>query len=94
MTFFPPNCTSWKQPCNQGIIAALKKQIKYLYLKEVVDYFDLDQRQKDHKHVQAQRLPRGAAGVHFGNPAHLPDATNYVKSAWYAITLTTISNAF
>jgi len=23
--FFPPNVTSWKQPCDRGIIAALKK---------------------------------------------------------------------
>ena len=23
VVFFPPNCTSWKQPCNMGIIAAL-----------------------------------------------------------------------
>ncbi len=50
-----------------------------------MDYFDLDQMQKDHKHVQAQRLPRGAAGVHFRNPAHLLDAANYVKTVWCGI---------
>jgi hypothetical protein len=27
--FFPPNCTSWKQSCDMGIIAALKKRFKY-----------------------------------------------------------------
>jgi hypothetical protein len=26
VAFFPPNCTSWKQPCDQGIIAALKNE--------------------------------------------------------------------
>jgi hypothetical protein len=25
VVFFSPNCTSWKQPCDMGIIAALKK---------------------------------------------------------------------
>ena len=25
VVFFPPNCTSWKQPCDMGIIAARKK---------------------------------------------------------------------
>ncbi len=25
IVFFPPNCTSWKQPCDMGIITALKK---------------------------------------------------------------------
>jgi hypothetical protein len=29
IVFFPPNCTSWKQPCDMGIIAALKKRFKY-----------------------------------------------------------------
>jgi len=46
----------------------------------------------EHKHAQAQRLPRGAAGAAFGNPTHLLDAANYVKHAWDAVTSTTISN--
>ena len=41
--FFPPNCTSWKQPNDQGIIAALKKRYKYLNLKEVLNFTDLDE---------------------------------------------------
>jgi len=48
----------------------------------------------EHKHAQAQRLPRGAAGAAFGNPTHLLDAANYVKHAWDAVTSTTISNAW
>ena len=27
VVFFLPNCTRWKQPCDMGIIAALKKDI-------------------------------------------------------------------
>jgi hypothetical protein len=94
VVFFPPNVTSWKQPCDQGIIAALKKRVKYLYLRDVMDYYDQDEAQKEHKRAQAQRLPRGSAGAAFGNPAHLLDAANYVKRAWDAITSTTISNAW
>ncbi|XP_065654629.1 jerky protein homolog-like [Hydra vulgaris] len=30
IVFFPPNYTSWKQPCDMGIIAALKTRYKYL----------------------------------------------------------------
>jgi hypothetical protein len=44
--FFPPNCTSWKQPCDMGIIAALKKRFKYLYLKDVLDFYELDEEAK------------------------------------------------
>jgi hypothetical protein len=34
VVFFPPNYTSWKHLCDMGIIAALKKRYKYLYLKD------------------------------------------------------------
>jgi hypothetical protein len=91
---FPLNVMSWKQPCDQGIIAPLKKRAKYFYLKDVMEYYDQDKTQKKHKCAQAQRLPRGATGAAFGNPAHLLDAANYVKCAWDAITSTIISNAW
>lgn len=94
VVFFPPNCTSWKQPCDQGIIAALKKRAKYLYLADVLAFHSLDEAAKEHKRSQIGRLPRGSAGVAFGNPAHLLDAATYVKKAWDAVTPLTISNAF
>jgi hypothetical protein len=46
IVFFPPNCTSWKQPCDMGIIAALKKRFKYLYLEDVLDFYELDEEAK------------------------------------------------
>jgi hypothetical protein len=46
IVFFPPNCTSWKQPCNMGIIIALKKMFKYFYLKDVLDFYELDEEAK------------------------------------------------
>jgi hypothetical protein len=46
IVFFPPNCTSWKQPCDMGIIAALKKRFKYLYFKDVLDFSELDEEAK------------------------------------------------
>ena len=77
-----------------GIIAALKKRYKYLYLKDVLDFYELEENAKSRKKEQAGRLRRGAAGVSYGNPAHLLDAANYVKTAWDSITSTTIKNAF
>jgi hypothetical protein len=63
IVFFPPNCTSWKQPYDMGIIAALKKRFKYLYLKDVLDFYELDEEAKLQKKMQGRRLRRGAAGV-------------------------------
>ena len=94
VVFFPPNCTSWKQPCDMGIIAALKKRYKYLYLKDVLDFYQLDDEAKARKKEQARRLPRRSAGVLYGNPAHLLDAANYVKEAWDSVSEASISNAF
>ena len=34
--FFPLNCTSWKQPCDQGINNALKTRYKFLYVRDVL----------------------------------------------------------
>jgi hypothetical protein len=94
VVFFPPNCTSWKQPCDMGIIAALKKRYKYLYLKDVLDFYQLDDEAKARKKEQARRLRRGSAGVLYGNPAHLLDAANYVKEAWDSVSEASIRNAF
>jgi hypothetical protein len=94
IVFFPPNCTSWKQPCDMGIIAALKKRFKYLYLKDVLDFSELDEEVKLRKKMQGRRLRRGAAGVAYGNPAHLLDAASYVKEAWQSVSPNSIKNAF
>lgn len=88
--FFPPSCSSWKQPSDVGIIAALKKSYKYLYLKVVLDFFEVEGPQKK----QAKRLRRGAAGVAYGNSAHMLDAAQYIRFAWDAISDAAIKNAF
>jgi len=49
VVFFPSNCTSWKQPCDMGIITALKKRYKYLYLKDILDIYELDEQLKQRK---------------------------------------------
>ena len=47
--FVPPNCISWKQACDQGIIEALKKRAKYFILKDVLEFIELDNAQKGYK---------------------------------------------
>jgi len=61
--FFPPNCKSQKQPQDQGIIAALKKRYKYLYLKEVLNLADMNEDEERQLCKSGRRLQRGAAGV-------------------------------
>jgi len=92
--FFPPNSTSWKQPCDMGIIAALKKRYKYLYLKDILDFYELDEQLNQRKRELGKRLRRGAAGVSYGNPVHLLDAASYVKKAWDFVSSSSIKNAF
>jgi hypothetical protein len=94
VVFFPPNYTSWKQPCDMGIIAALKKRYKYLYLKDILDFYELDEQLKQRKRELGKRLRRGAVGVSYENPAHLLDAASYVKQAWDSVSSSFIKNAF
>jgi hypothetical protein len=60
VVFFPPNCTSWKQPCDMGIIAAFKKRYKHLYLKDILDFYELDEQLKQRKRELGKRLRQGA----------------------------------
>jgi hypothetical protein len=94
IVFFPPNRTSWKQPCDMGIIATLKKRFKYLYLKDVFDFYELDEEAKLQKKMQGRRLRRNAVGVAYINPVHLLDVASYVKEAWQSVSPSSIKNAF
>jgi hypothetical protein len=77
-----------------GIIVALKKRFKYLYLKDVLDFYELDEEAKLRKKMQGRRLQRGAAGVAYENPVHLLDVASYVKEAWQSVSPSFIKNAF
>ena len=92
--FFPPNVTSWKQPMDMGIIAAMKKRYKYILLKEIIGFHDLPAESKQQRIEGAQRMRRGAAGVFYGRPATLLDAANIIQEAWEAITPATLMNCF
>jgi DDE superfamily endonuclease len=44
--FSPPNCTSWKHPCDQGTINALKTRYKLLYLRDVLSFYKVNEDKK------------------------------------------------
>jgi hypothetical protein len=77
-----------------GIIVALKKRYKYLYLKDILNFYELDEQLKQRKRKLGKRLRRGATGVSYGNPTHLLDAASYVKEAWDFVLSSSIKNAF
>ena len=58
-----------------------------------MDFYELDENLKARKKEQAKRLLRRAAGVAYGNPAHMLDAAQYIKLDWDAISDATIKNA-
>ena len=61
--------------------------------KDILDFSELDENLKARKKSK-KKLPRGAASVAYGNPAHMLDAAQYIKLAWDAISDATIKNAF
>mgnify|MGYP003334255004 FL=1 len=77
-----------------GIIAALKKRYKFLYLRDVLEFYDLHESTKAKKTECIGRLRRGAVGVDFGRRAHLLDCASYVLEAWTAVSDKSIHNSF
>lgn len=92
--FLPANVTSWKQPCDQGIIASFKKLYKYKILGEIIAFHDQDQDDKARLTMLASKMRRGAAGVKYGRHAHLLDAARLAKDIWDQVSSTTIRNCF
>ena len=88
------NCTAWKQPCDLGIIVALKKRYKFLYINNVPEFHEHADEAKNALKMQEKSQRRGAAGVAYGNPAYLLDAARYITKTWNAISQQTIKNAF
>ncbi len=65
-----------------------------MYLKDVLDFYELDDEAKNRKKDQGQRLRQGDVGVLYGNLAHLLDVASYVKDAWDSVSQTSIKNVF
>jgi len=77
-----------------GIITTLNKPYKYLYFKDILDFYELDEQLKQRKRELGKRLRRGATGVSYENPAHLLDVASYVKEAWDFVSSSSIKIAF
>ena len=59
-----------------------------------MDFYELDENLKLAKTSKQKDSIEEQQGVAYGNPAHMLDATQYIKLAWDAISDATIKNAF
>ncbi|KAF0711709.1 Aste57867_5125 [Aphanomyces stellatus] len=94
VAFLPPNCTSWRQPMDLGIIAATKKRYRFLLLQQVVSFLDKTDDERTDLASAAASMRAGAAGLMFGKRATVMDAARLLKEAWDAVSCSTIANAF
>ena len=92
--FLSSNCMSWKQPCDQGMINALKTRYKFFYLRDVMCSYNLPEDNKEILQIQGTHLRRGSAGVGYGNPANLMDVAKNIKEAWDRVLPISIDNCF
>jgi DDE superfamily endonuclease len=54
----PPNCTSWKQPCDQGINNALETRYKFLYLCDVLSFYKLKEEKNGFKRTRGKNYKK------------------------------------
>ena len=93
MRLYLINVTNWKQPCDLGVIADVKKRYKFCFLKDVVSFYHLDNHNQRLLKEEASNFRREFVGVRYGIPATLPDAANYAREEWDKVTDETFKNA-
>jgi hypothetical protein len=79
--FFPPNCTSFLQPADQGIIACLKVGYKASMLKSLLAICD-DESLYQEALAAGTRARRGCKGLAYCSKAHLLDAMELMLPIW------------
>ena len=71
--YFTSNVISWKQPYHLGVIAAVKKRYKFLLLKDVLSFYQLDNGNQHLLKEEGSTFCQGSVGVCYGRPATLLD---------------------
>ncbi|MGH7955140.1 MAG: hypothetical protein ACREOZ_04185 [Gloeomargaritales cyanobacterium] len=81
VVFFPPNCTSFIQPADMGMIACLKVGYKALMLRKLLTICD-DPQMYDQALKRNKTMRRGCAGLECAGKAHLKDAMDILNEIW------------
>ncbi len=92
--YLPANVTSWKQPMDMGIIAAIKERYKYALLNKNIDFFELGENEKRHLVEIAKKMRAGTAGLMYGRAPHLMDVATIAKESWDAVSQQTIQKCY
>jgi hypothetical protein len=79
--FFPPNCTSFLQPADMGMIACLKVGYKAEMLRRLLVICDEPVLYEEAAAAGA-RARRGCKGLAYCNRAHLLDAMEMLQPIW------------
>jgi len=92
--FLPPNCTSWRQPMDLGIISAFKARYKHHLMASVLRYLDQPDDVRASLQLEVSTTRRGKFGVTHGRPATLMDAAELSVLAWNEMAADSIRNSF
>ena len=79
--FLPPNVTSRHQPADMGMIAALKTGYKALFLRQLLEIFDVPGGYEQAV-VCRVRQKKGQRGIQYGGKPHILDCMTMIKQVW------------
>ena len=79
--FLPPNVTSRHQPTDMGMIAALKTGYKALFLRQLLEIFDVPGGYEQAAVCRA-RQKKGQKGIQYGGKPHILDCMTMIKQVW------------
>ena len=72
----------------------MKTRYKFLYLRNVLCFYDLPEDKKGILQTLGTNLIRGSAGVEYGNSTHLMNTAKYIKEAWDSVLPISFENCF
>ncbi|CAB1100159.1 unnamed protein product [Ectocarpus sp. CCAP 1310/34] len=84
----PPNCTAKHQPCDAGIVAALKKIFRTLLLRIRVD--TMKEAAQLRAEAKRRKVVSSLQGLAEGHVPHLLDAAELCHDAWGRVSTETI----
>ena len=91
--FLPKNTTALYQPMDAGIIACMKCNYRYGLLHETLKWVSIDMGDDNALFDKIQRRPlpkAGYRGIEDGYPANILEAMQLLKTAWDAVSETTV----
>jgi len=85
LVFLPANTTSLIQPCDQGIIRALKAYYRSMMLKKIISYLDEILEMDSNSTLKANDLAK---------KINMLEALHLINEAWNNVSAITIQNGF